>query len=543
MEHAADLGSYRTVNTPNAKPVVLMAEKLAPSTLEVFGDEVDIRRVDGTDRAALLEAVRDADALLVRSATQVDAEVIAAARTLTVVGRAGVGLDNVDVPAATAAGVMVVNAPTSNIVSAAEHALALLLATVRHIAAADASLRRGEWARSKYSGVEIQGKTVGVVGLGKIGQLFAARIRAFDAHVIAYDPYLPASRAAQLGIELVSLDDLLSRADMMTIHLPKTPETQGLIGKEALAKTKPGVVIVNAARGGLLDEEALAEAIRSGQVGGAGIDVYLTEPTTQSPLFELEEVTATPHLGASTVEAQDRAGTDVAHSVLRALHGDFVPDAVNVQGGPVGEEVRPWLGLTQKLGTLLSTLLGQPTTLAVEVRGELAHEDVAVLELAALRGVFGEVVDEPVTFVNAPALAEERGVSVTVESSSESPNHRSMVTLRAVPDAGDPVTVSGTLTGSDQVEKLVEINGRSFDIRAEGHVVLVEYTDRPGAMGTVGTLLGEGGVNIEAAQLSQTRDKGTSIILLRVDQPVGDDVLAPIGQALDARTTRSIPFG
>jgi D-3-phosphoglycerate dehydrogenase len=531
------------VSSPNATPVVLMAEKLAPSTLEVFGDEVDVRHVDGTDRAALLEAVRDADALLVRSATQVDAEVFAAQTRLVVVGRAGVGLDNVDVPAATAAGVMVVNAPTSNIVSAAEHALALLLATARHIPAADASLRRGEWARSKYSGVEIQGKTVGVVGLGKIGQLVAARIAAFDTHVIAYDPYLPQSRAAQLGIELVSLDELLARADMMTIHLPKTPETQGLIGKEALAKTKPGVIVVNAARGGLVDEDALAEAIRSGQVAGAGVDVYVTEPTTSSPLFELEQVTATPHLGASTAEAQDRAGTDVAHSVLRALHGDFVPDAVNVQGGPVGEEVRPWLGVTQKLGTLLSALVGQPSQITVQVRGELAAEDVGVLELAALRGVFGEVVDEPVTFVNAPALAAERGVRVEIETASESPNHRSVVTLRAVPDGGEPVTVSGTLTGSDQVEKLVEINGRSFDIRAAGDVVLIEYTDRPGALGQVGTLLGEAGVNIEAAQMSQTRDKVSSVILLRVDQPVPDDVLAPIGQALDARTTRLISLG
>lgn len=528
---------------PNAKPVVLMAEKLAPSTLEVFGDEVEIRHVDGTDRDALLDAVKDADALLVRSATQADAEVFAAQTRLAVVGRAGVGLDNVDVPAATAAGVMVVNAPTSNIVSAAEHALALLLATARHIPAADASLRRGEWARSKYSGVEIQGKTVGVVGLGKIGQLFASRIASFDTHVIAYDPYLPASRAAQLGIELVGLDELLARADMMTIHLPKTPETQGLIGKEALAKTKPGVIIVNAARGGLVDEEALAESIRSGHVAGAGVDVYVSEPTTSSPLFELEQVTATPHLGASTAEAQDRAGTDVAHSVLRALRGDFVPDAVNVQGGTVGEEVRPWLGLTQKLGTLLSTLVGQPSSITVQVRGELAHEDVAVLGLAALRGVFGEVVDEPVTFVNAPALAQERGVTVDVETASESPNHRSVVTLRALQDGGEAVTVSGTLTGSDQVEKLVEINGRSFDIRAEGYVLLVEYTDRPGAMGTVGTLLGESQVNIEAAQMSQSRDHHASVMLLRVDQFVGEDVLTPIGQALGARTTRLIPFG
>jgi D-3-phosphoglycerate dehydrogenase len=532
------------VTSPSAAalPVVLMAEKLAPSTLEVFGDEVEVRTVDGTDRQALLAAVVDADALLVRSATQVDAEVFAAAKKLTVVGRAGVGLDNVDVPAATAAGVMVVNAPTSNIVSAAEHAVALLLATARHIPVADASLRAGRWERSKLSGVEIQGKTVGVIGLGKIGQLFAQRIAAFDTHVIAYDPYLPQSRASQLGIELVSLDELLARADMMTIHLPKTPETQGLIGKEALAKTKPGAIIVNAARGGLVDEDALAEAVRSGHVAGAGIDVYVTEPTTSSPLFELPQVTVTPHLGASTAEAQDRAGTDVAHSVLRGLRGDFVPDAVNVSGGAVGEEVRPWLGITQKLGLLLSDLAGAPAELTVQVRGELAHEDVSILSLAALRGVFGAVVDEPVTFVNAPTLAAERGVTATVEAAGESPNHRSVVTLRAVREGGETVTVSGALTGADEVEKLVEINGRSFDLRAEGHVLLFEYSDRPGAMGTVGTMLGESNVNIEAAQLSQQRDRSSSIMLLRVDQAVAPEVLEPIGAALDARTVRLITF-
>ena len=291
------------------RPVVLIAEKLAPSVLEALGDEVEIRHVDGTDRPALLEAVADADALLVRSATKVDAEVLGATTKLKVVARAGVGLDNVEVPAATERGVMVVNAPTSNIVSAAEHAMALLLAVARNVAAADASLRAGQWKRSSYSGVELNGKTVGVVGLGKIGQLFAQRIAAFGTKLIAYDPYVSPARAAQLGIELVSLEDLLARADAISIHLPKTAETLGLIGAEELKKAKQGQLIVNAARGGLIDEEALAEALRSGHIGGAGIDVYKSEPTTESPLFELENVVATPHLGASTAEAQDRAAT------------------------------------------------------------------------------------------------------------------------------------------------------------------------------------------------------------------------------------------
>ncbi|MDQ5855109.1 MAG: phosphoglycerate dehydrogenase, partial [Actinomycetota bacterium] len=252
------------------RPLVLIAEKLAPSVLETFDDEFDVQHVDGTDREALFEALAGADALLVRSATRVDAEALSHARRLKVVARAGVGLDNIDVPAATERGVMVVNAPTSNIVSAAEHAVALLLAVARHIPAADASLRSGQWKRSSFGGVELFGKTVGVVGLGKIGQLVAQRLAAFGTELIAYDPYVSPARAAQLGIELVDLDELLSRADAISIHLPKTPETLGLIGADQLLKTKPGVLIVNAARGGLVDEQALAEAVRSGQVGGAG---------------------------------------------------------------------------------------------------------------------------------------------------------------------------------------------------------------------------------------------------------------------------------
>lgn len=528
-----------------SRPVVLIAEKLAPSVLDVFGEEVEVRHVDGTDRAALLAAVAEADALLVRSATKVDAEVLGASDRLKVVARAGVGLDNVEVPPATDRGVLVVNAPTSNIVSAAEHAVALLLAVARRVPAADASLRGGEWKRSSFSGVELAGKTVGVVGLGKIGQLFAQRMAAFGTELIAYDPYVSAARAAQLGIELVGLDDLLACADIISVHLPKTPETKGLIGASALAKTKHGVLIVNAARGGLVDEEALAESIRSGHVGGAGVDVFVEEPTTSSPLFELPNVVVTPHLGASTSEAQDRAGTDVARSVLLALRGDFVPDAVNVAaGGVVGEEVRPYLPLTQKLGTVLAALSNRPpTSITVEVRGELSTEDVTVLPLAAMRGAFaGLVEDQVVTFVNAPRLAEELGVAVELVTESESADHRSLVTVRAVYPDGDTLSVSGTLTGLAQVEKLVGVNGRHFDLRAEGNVLLLEYQDRPGVMGTVGTLLGEVGINVEAAQISQTTDRTDAVMLLRVDRPVDHAVLSSIGAAVQATIIRAIDF-
>jgi D-3-phosphoglycerate dehydrogenase / 2-oxoglutarate reductase len=313
-----------------AKPVVLIAEELSPATVGVLGSDFDIRHCDGANRDELLAALKSGvDAVLIRSATKMDAEAISAATGLRVIARAGVGLDNVDIPAATAAKVLVINAPTSNIVSAAELAIALMMASARNISPAHASLRAGKWARSKFSGTEMFEKTLGIVGFGKIGQLVAHRMKAFGMNVIAYDPYLSAEKVSTLGVKLVELDELLKNSDFITIHLPKTKETVNLIGEEALSKVKPTVHIVNAARGGVLDEAALYKAITEGRVVGAGIDVYATEPCTDSPLFSLDQVVATPHLGASTEEAQERAGIDVAHSVRKALAGEPVPDAVN----------------------------------------------------------------------------------------------------------------------------------------------------------------------------------------------------------------------
>jgi D-3-phosphoglycerate dehydrogenase len=526
-------------------PVVLIADKLAESTVAALGDQVEVRWVDGPDREKLLAAVPEADALLVRSATTVDAEVLAAAPKLKIVARAGVGLDNVDVDAATARGVLVVNAPTSNIHSAAEHALALMLAAARQIAPADASLREHTWKRSSFSGTEIYGKTVGVVGLGRIGQLVAQRLAAFGTHILAYDPYVSAARAAQLGIELVTLDELLSRSDFISVHLPKTPETAGLIGKEALAKAKPGVIIVNASRGGLVDEEALAEAVSSGHVRGAGLDVFASEPATDSPLFDLPQVVVTPHLGASTAEAQDRAGTDVAESVKLALAGEFVPDAVNVGAGVVGEEVAPWLDLVRKLGLLIGVVSAElPVSISVQVRGELAAEDVEVLRLSALRGLFSSVIEaipdgagsaSRVTFVNAPALAAERGVEASIRTATESPNHRSVVDVRAVYSDGQVASVAGTLSGPQQVEKLVAINGRNFDLRAEGINLIINYVDQPGTLGKIGTLLGSAGINIHAAQLSEDAEGASATILMRIDRDVPAELRAQIAEAVGAK--------
>jgi D-3-phosphoglycerate dehydrogenase / 2-oxoglutarate reductase len=524
-------------------PVVLIADKLAESTVAALGDQIEVRWVDGPDREKLLAAVPEADALLVRSATTVDAEVLDAAPKLKIVARAGVGLDNVDVDTATERGVLVVNAPTSNIHSAAEHALALLLSAARQIPAADASLREHAWKRSSFSGTEIFGKTVGVVGLGRIGQLVAQRLAAFETHVVAYDPYVSPARAAQLGIELLPLDELLTRADFISVHLPKTPETAGLIDKDALAKTKPGVVIVNAARGGLIDEAALFDAVSSGHVRAAGIDVFSKEPCTDSPLFDLPQVVVTPHLGASTEEAQDRAGTDVAASVKLALAGEFVPDAVNVGGGVVSEEVSPWLDLVRKLGVLVGALTDElPVSLSVQVRGELASEDVEVLRLSALRGLFSAVIEDQVTFVNAPAIAEERGVAADLTTATESPNHRSVVDVRAVASDGSVVNVAGALSGPQQVEKIVQINGRNFDLRAEGINLVINYVDQPGALGKIGTLLGTAGVNIHAAQLSEDAEGPGATILLRLDQDVPADVRSAIGAAVNANKLEVVDF-
>jgi D-3-phosphoglycerate dehydrogenase len=354
---------------------------------------------------------------------------------------------------------------------------------------------------------------------------------------------VPPARAAQLGIELLPLDDVLARADFISVHLPKTKETAGLLGKEALARTKPGVIIVNAARGGLIDEQALADAIKSGHVRGAGLDVFSTEPCTDSPLFELPEVVVTPHLGASTSEAQDRAGTDVAESVKLALAGEFVPDAVNVAGGAVSEDVAPWLELVRKLGVLAGVLTAEaPESLSVKVSGELSSEDVGVLKLSALRGLFSTITDQQVTFVNAPALAAERGLEAELSTASESPNHRSLVDVRIVSPDGSAVNASGTLTGPQEVQKIVSINGRSFDLRAEGVNMILHYGDKPGALGRIGTILGEAGVNIEAAQMSQDTAGTGATVMLRLDRDVPADVRNAIRAGVDATTVEVVNF-
>ncbi|MCG3041854.1 phosphoglycerate dehydrogenase [Streptomyces sp. S1A] len=524
------------------KPVVLITEDLATAAIDTLGPDVEVRHCDGADRAALLAAVGRADALLVRSATRVDAEVLAAAPHLRVVARAGVGLDNVDVDAATRAGVAVVNAPTSNTVTAAELACGLIISLARHIPQADAALRAGEWRRSRYMGVELAGKTLGVVGLGRIGKLVARRMAAFDMRVVAHDPNLSVHQAEQAGAELLSLDDLLETADFITVHLPRTPETTGLIGRDELRRAKPGVRIVNAARGGIVDEQALAEALREGHVAGAGLDVFTVEPCTDSPLFGLDTVVVTPHLGASTVEAQDKAGVAVAHAVRRALTGELIAGAVNVHGGAVAEEVGRLLPLAENLGRIFTALADGllPAGLHVEVRGEITRHDVAVLERAALKGVLTGIGDMPLTLVNAPLLARERIHEVWFTTSSECDRHRDVITVRGTLPDGREIGVRGTPAGPRQVGKLVGIGDYDIELGITGHMVFLRYKDMPGMIGTIGQILGEAGINIAVMQVARITEGGEAAVALTVDNAVPATVLDTLGEAIGASSAHFV---
>jgi D-3-phosphoglycerate dehydrogenase len=507
-------------------PRVLVSERIAARGIDALRDagyEVDERL--GLTPDELTDAVQGASALIIRSATRVTADVLDAGSDLVVVGRAGIGLDNVDVEAATRRGVMVVNAPQSNVLSAAEHTVALLLAQARNIPQAHADLKAGEWNRSRWEGVELHGKTLGIVGLGRVGVLVAQRALSFGMRLLAYDPYVSTDRARQLGVQLVpDLGDLLAEADFVTIHLPKTRETIGLIDAEMLARAKPTLRLVNTARGAIVDEDALADAVREQRIAGAALDVFATEPTTQSPLFELDAVVVTPHLGASTAEAQDKAGITIAEQVVLALNGDFVPFAVNVAAAEASSTVRPFLPLAERLGRLFTALAGGTVdTLDVSYEGEIADYDCRVLTLAVLKGVLGPVVDEPVTFVNAPQIAEQRGLAIRETTSSSARDFVNLVTLRG--RIGDrPVHVAGTLTGQQEEPRIVGIDDHVVDIPPARHMLVVRNADKPGMIGRVTTMLGDAGINIDDMRVGRSPTGEAAMMALTTAVPVPGEV-------------------
>lgn len=521
--------------TVSIRPVVVLAEELSPATVEALGPDFDIRQSDGTDRPRLMKDIAEADALMVRSATQVDAELFSHAKNLKVVARAGVGLDNVDITAATSAGVMVVNAPTSNIVSAAELTCAHILGLARHVSPAHQALRAGEWKRSKYTGLELQDKTLGVIGLGRIGGLVAERMAAFGMDIIAFDPYVTSARAHQLGAQLVTLEEMYEKADVITIHMPKTPETVGMLGQEAFAAMKSTAFVVNVARGGLIDEQALETALEAGEIGGAAVDVFSTEPSTDLPFFSRENVVVTPHLGASTHEAQEKAGISVARSVRLALDGELVPDAVNVAGGAIDELVRPGIPLMEKLGRVLTALGTEALTdIETEAAGEIAELNVSALQLAALKGVFTDIVNDPVSYVNAPVLAEQRGISTRLTTTAEVDDYRNALTIRASTSSGVNLSVRGTLTGPRQIEKIIGINGYDLEISLTDHLVVFEYADRPGVVGALGRILGDQQVNIAGMQVSQNTKEGRALAVLAIDAALPAGVLDAISSEVNA---------
>lgn len=525
-----------------SKPVVLIAEELSPATMDALGTDFEIRNTDGSDRDQLLPALADADAVLIRSATTMDAEAIGAANNLKVIARAGVGLDNVDTQAATEAGVMVVNAPTSNIISAAELTCGHILSSARNIAPANASLKDGQWKRSAYKGIELYQKTLGVIGLGRIGSLVAERMKSFGMHIAAYDPYVTAARAQQLGATLLSLDELLETSDFVTIHMPRTPETLGMISDEQFTMMKDSAYVVNVARGGLIDEGALGRALDAGQIAGAGIDVFVEEPAKDLPFFKHDSATVTPHLGASTEEAQEKAGVSVAKSVRLALAGELVPDAVNVAGGVIDPYVRPGIPLTEKLGRILSAVMKGVSVSAIEVvvAGELAEKNVDSLKLAALKGVFTDVVSGQVSYVNAPVLAEGRGIETRLSTTSDSPHYRNTITVKAVSANGREFNVTGTLTGPQQVEKLVGINNYEFEVAIADHMLVLEYEDRPGVIGTMGMQLGDRSINIATMDVALRADGAKALAILTLDSALPGGLMDQVADAIHAEKAAEV---
>jgi len=504
---------------------VVVAEAIAEAGIDILRASAAVDVAVGVDRDELKRRLADADALVVRSATTVDADLIAAAPNLRVIGRAGIGVDNIDLAAATNAGVLVVNTPRANVVSAAEHTMGLILAQARNIAQADASLRGGRWDRKRFGGVELFDKTLGVVGLGRIGMLVAERAAAFGMHLIGYDPYVVPARAEEAGVELVGdLRDLCAAADFITIHLPKTRETEGLFDATMFSAMKDGVRLVNAARGGIVDEDALAEAVRSGKVAGAALDVYASEPLTGGPLLDLPNIVLTPHLGASTREAQDRAGTDVAEAVASALAGDLVLSTVNVDlGSDISEEVRRFLSVSEYLGKIYVALAGGvPRVLRLHAEGALSQYPLRPLRLGVLKGVLAGSTDEPVSYVNAEILADERGLTVEERPSSEARGYRSLLRVSGVV-SGREVSVGGTM---GRVPLIAGMLGFAIELPVAEHLLIINNRDIPGMIGRVGTFLGNLDVNIDDMVLGRSdAHVGHALMALSLDRDLNSEEL------------------
>lgn len=511
---------------------VLVAEAIAPEGVEALRarHEVDVRT--GLSPAELREVIAGYDALIVRSGVDVDAGLIAAGTRLQVIGRAGVGVDNVDLDAATRAGITVVNAPTGNTIAAAEHTVALLLALARRVAPADASVRRGEWTRSAFQGVQLHGRTLGIIGLGKIGMAVAEEARGLGMTLLGSDPYVTAEQAALRGVDLVELDELLARSDTVTVHVPLTRATTGLIDAKAIARMKPGAFVLNVARGGIVDEPALAAALRDGRLGGAGIDVYVDEPPTGSPLLEAPNTVLTPHLGASTVEAQVAVAEEIAEQVLDVLAGRPAQYAVNAPllSAEASQTIGPYLPLAEALGRFIAQFARAGVrTLTVELAGDLARTESGPLTAAALRGLLETSTTERVNLVNAAILAKARGITVVERKTADAGGFSAAITLSGTVSGsgrGGEVAVGGTLAGGDM--RIVRLNGYRLDMAAEDRMLITRHQDRPGTIGRLGQLLGRADVNISSMHVARTAPRADALMVVSVDEDVSPDLEAAI---------------
>jgi D-3-phosphoglycerate dehydrogenase len=510
---------------------VLVREKIADSGVELLRQSFEVDLGLEMSEQELSDAIGAYDALLVRSATQVTPELIERAERLKVIGRAGTGVDNVDIPAATRRGIVVANAPESNSVAAAEHTLALMLALCRNVPRAHGSLTGGAWERPKFKGTELYGKTLGVIGFGRIGQLVAKRAQAFQMDVVAFDKFVSAERFRELGVEgAEKLEDLLGRADIVTLHVPKTPDTVNLIDAEAIEAMKDGTRVVNCARGELVDLDALATGLESGKLGGAALDVFPAEPFTEHRLFDRDDVVVTPHLGASTAEAQDRAGVVTAEQVIAALNGGVVTNAVNIAAvrPEEMEALAPFVPLCEKLGRLAQGLGdGSIGGVTVEFRGRIAAHDTRLLGIAVLVGILSGHTEEPVNLVNAPQMAEERGIDLVETKESGSEDFTELITVR-LGSGPEAVEVAGTGVGPRNEPYLVSVWGERFYLPFADHLAVFRYADRPGMIGRVGSCFGEEGVNIISAAVGAEPGGEQAVMALTTDAPVRAETIERI---------------
>ncbi len=522
-----------------ARARVLVKEKIGDSGIELLKEHFDVEIGVDWSEQELAERIGEFDGILIRSATKMTADLIERGTRLRAIGRAGVGVDNVDVPAATRRGIVVANAPESNVVTAAEHTMALLLALARNIPQAYESLIAGKWDRSKFSGVELYEKTLGIIGFGRIGQLVAGRARGFGMRVIAFDPFVSAERYRDLGVEKAeSPGDIYAQADFITIHLPKTPETEGFLGAEEFAAMRDGARVLNVARGGLIDEAALKDALDSGKLGGAALDVFPSEPMTENPLFGHPKVVVTPHLGASTAEATDRAGYQSAEQVVAALTGGVVATAVNIPaiGAEDMETLGPFLPLATQLGRLAMELAEGSSVERIEAAflGRIAEFDTRLLGLAVIVGALEGRTEEQVNLVNAPTMAQQRGIVFEEKAVSEAEDFNELIRVTVVA-GGERVAVAGTGIGPNQVPHLVEVQGRRLTIELDAHVTVFRYEDLPGMIGRVGTIFGAHGINISSAAVGHTPDGSANgadprqaAMVVTTDAQVPESVLAEI---------------